>query len=663
MSIRLRPVLSAFAALALVAGSALAQPAEFPASDFGKIVVSPRQSTSGFQFEQAIGSYQNEPIANYGENSPLRQLGRPIGRLDLLLENGKTGFCTAFIVDEKHLLTNHHCIPGNSGVRVQAAQFVAGYVTPGRETGAERYSVNLNPVESDEALDYAVVQVFGDPSARYGRMELDGSDLGAAELLWIIGHPMGQSQHISREGCAASDPAVSDEGKLVHTCDTLSGNSGSPVIRVTDQRVVALHHAGDSRLGVNFAIPMARILKRSRVLQAAATPPEPEERTPAPVADACRVLWTEAKEMGCDGFSVFLESCGGHALAPLAQRLSDRQCAAPEPETPVDRAKGGETLPERPEPTGGNVIRVAQDNSGDVIDLVSAVREVPEGGYILIEPGTYDVGVRGLGISKPLTLRALDPATTEIRGAGSAVLRWQAEGGRIEGLTIRQTGEKGVAVYQDAGQLTIWQSRLVSGTEAAVFARYEAELFLESNVFEGGDQGLLVTGEDARVEMRGNSFRDHDRAIALSDYATAVIRDNEVSKATTTGLEVWQGATLTLEDSRFEDIKIALLLSDRGRGTVTQTEFTDGAHAIIAQDGGSVTVRNSEMVRPSVSAIRVESGGHVDLSKSILRHGRIGVWVREAGTGAFEGNDLRFNDSAFRIEDGAGKFTRRDNME
>ena len=61
-----------------LATSVTAQPVEFDGSDFGKIVISPRQATGGLTYEQAFGDYQNEPIITYGENSPAVELGRPI---------------------------------------------------------------------------------------------------------------------------------------------------------------------------------------------------------------------------------------------------------------------------------------------------------------------------------------------------------------------------------------------------------------------------------------------------------------------------------------------------------------------------------------------------------------------------------------------------------
>ncbi|BBU56548.1 hypothetical protein KU6B_28130 [Mameliella alba] len=331
-------VLSVFLT-AMLAAPLAAQPVEFDPADFGKIVVAKRQSAgTGFVLEQAFGDYQNEPVISYGEKSIARRLGRPVGRLDVLYKNGKTGYCTAFIVDTQHLVTNNHCIPGIDGTGVQAAQFVAGYVDAAKPDTAEKFQVGLEPLETSAALDYSVLRVFGDPSARYGTVELADADPDPSEFLWIIGHPQGQAQHISREGCAAGDPPVSTEGKVVHTCDTLGGNSGSPVFRISDRQVVALHHAGDNRTGFNFAIPMTRILKESAILKAAAPARPPE----VPKGQgACEVLWTAAEQHGCLGYQTFLAQCGEHPLAPLAQGLADRTCKLAE-ETdpdPVDTDK------------------------------------------------------------------------------------------------------------------------------------------------------------------------------------------------------------------------------------------------------------------------------------------------------------------------------------
>lgn len=368
-----KPFLSCIFAVVLAAPLA-AQTAEFDPADFGKIIVAPRQAAGGgLVLEQAFGDYQNEPVTDYGENSIARRLGRPVGRLDVLYKDNKTAYCTAFIVDDQHLLTNNHCIPGLRDVGVQAAQFVTGYLESGQSDKAEKFQVAIEPVETSANLDYSVLRVFGDPSARYGLVELADADPEPSEFLWIIGHPQGQVQHISREGCAAADPAVSGEGKVVHSCDTLGGNSGSPVFRITDRHVVALHHAGDSRTGFNFAIPMRRILKNSSVLKAAA-PVAPPVAPPAELG-ACEVLWAAAEQHGCLGFRTFLTQCGSHPLAVLAQGLAERSCSADDDPVVVDNG-GPDQLTDDPVDTAAQArlddLRKQADAATNRIQTVGA---------------------------------------------------------------------------------------------------------------------------------------------------------------------------------------------------------------------------------------------------------------------------------------------------
>ena len=258
---------------------ATAQMVPFDRSDFGSVVPSQRQSAGGTVLEQSIGTYSNEFISRFSPRTRIRKLGRAVGRLDVLTSRG-AGRCTAFIVSQNHIVTNHHCVPGAGGrtgtQRAQQMLFVTGYVVNGVAKGTQTYPVNVVPVEADERFDYAVLEVFGDPSRDWGRLKLAAAALEPGLPFWIIGHPMGEAQRVSRERCRSDDPAVS-EGKLRHTCDTLGGNSGSPVIDADTGLVVALHHAGSRRDAINYAIPITEIAKHSKVLGRLAKVPEADE--------------------------------------------------------------------------------------------------------------------------------------------------------------------------------------------------------------------------------------------------------------------------------------------------------------------------------------------------------------------------------------------------
>lgn len=235
---------------------------------------------AGVENEVAVEGYNNEPINTYSATADFRLLGRGVGLLSIQTDNGSFP-CTAFMVDATHLLTNHHCVPGIldnpqiKATRIDSVSFLAGYVEPGREDEAQRFEVTPVPVETSAELDYTVLEVKGVPVDRFPPLPLSAELPTEGTPFWIIGHPLGKSQHISREGCRAARPpmepapAPQTGDRLRHTCDTLGGNSGSPIFDSSARQVVGLHNSGDRNVGINFGIPMATILKTSKVLKAA----------------------------------------------------------------------------------------------------------------------------------------------------------------------------------------------------------------------------------------------------------------------------------------------------------------------------------------------------------------------------------------------------------
>jgi parallel beta-helix repeat protein len=718
------------AAAALSAGSLAAQaPAEFDPADFGKIIIQPRQSAggAGIVFEQAIGDYQNEPIITYGENSPIVRLGKPIGRLDMLFEGGKTGFCTAFIVDDMHIVTNHHCIPGMDGdpsgatSGVQAAQFVAGFIKPGNSQGVDRFTVSPQIVETSRELDYTVLRVFGNPSTKYGRLELAAADPEDSEFLWIIGHPQGQSQHISREGCAAAIPAISDEGKLMHSCDTLGGNSGSPVIRLSDKRVIGLHHAGDSRTGFNMAIPMTRILAQSRVLHDAAAAAtavpvaQPAVRQPAPQpqpqpavapkpavvapspGDSCTALWAEAKTIGCAGYEAYVSECGGHLFATMASRLIERECAVPAVAPPQ---------------SGGPRLTVKAGGGGDYTGIQAAIAAAEPGMRIEVHPGTY---TQGLDVTKPVEIVGIgNRADIVLRVAEDNAVRWTAESGRIANLTILQDGGQYFGFHIAAGSVVLEDSELSSRGLAVMAVRGNEGATIRRNVIRDGAQGgiFLFEGGRALIEdneifghalggievkegadpiVRGNTLRDgagsglfvndggrgryegnqiFNNALANVEVKGAddpLITGNVVRNGLQGGIMVSDGASARIENNTvFANAYAGLEIKSGANPTVWRNEFRDGAQsAIYVHEGGKGVIEDNDIHHNAFYGISVKGK-----SEPIVRENRIygnsyeAIRVREGAAGTYEDNDLSGNAAgAFRIEEDAGALIRRGNKE
>ena len=288
-------------AAALLAFASVSQAQDlmlFSPETFGQ-VISPRSETllDEVQLEAQVGDYNNEFIYNYGLDSLFARKGRAVGKLSILTNVGHAP-CTAFLIEGNRLITNHHCVPGildnprmkeQGATSISAMQVYMGFVRDGIDKGVKTFFVNPVPLETNKELDYTVLQVLGDANAEFGALELSAALPSDLDPFWVIGHPMGEAQRISREKCQADSPAIAKH-RLRHTCDTLPGNSGSPVIDAGSQKVIALHHAGSRAGQVNYAVPMADILAQSRVLTAAMAPvTRPDDQLSALLAELERL--------------------------------------------------------------------------------------------------------------------------------------------------------------------------------------------------------------------------------------------------------------------------------------------------------------------------------------------------------------------------------------
>ncbi len=644
-------------ALALCAGAvaafgpAVAQqaPAEFDPADFGKIVIQPRQAAGGdgLVFEQAFGDYQNEPIIKYGESSPIIKLGRPIGRLDMLFKNGKTGFCTAFIVDDQHILTNHHCIPGMDGdptgrdSGVQAAQFVAGFIKPGSSEGVDRYTVSPQIIETNRELDYTVLRVFGNPSTKYGKLKLAEADPQDSEFLWIIGHPQGQAQHISREGCAAAIPAISAEGKLMHSCDTLGGNSGSPVIRLSDHAVIGLHHAGDSRTGFNMAIPMTRILPQSRVLKATAgiavdPGPGPD---PDPVVDpnrgraqACSAMWAEAKILGCAGYEVYAAQCGDHTFAPMAQRIIERECSIPD--RTVDNTK-------KPTEHGGPVLTV-RPSGGDYSDLSAAVAAAEPGTRIEVYPGTY---TRGIDVSKPLEIVGVgNKRDIVLKVADDNAIRWTAESGLVSNLSIHQDGGKFFNFHVAAGSVIIENNDMTSKGLAVLAIRANDGAIVRNNTIRDGAQGGIFMFEAGRATIEGNTIFGNSLAgLELKEGADPVVKGNTFRDGGGSGIFINEGGKGRFEGNTiFNNSLSGIEVKAADNPMISGNTIRDGQQGGIMTSNGAVArITGNEIYGNAYAGIEIKTDANPQIYNNKLRDGQqSGIYIHDGGRGVIENNEI-----------------------
>ncbi len=245
-----------------------AQDLVLDAAQWGQTNIVVRQSGGG-SLESIVSKNANhERLAGYPSDDTLRQLSRPVGRLDVQFANGEWVTCTATIVEESSILTNYHCVPNTTPNilkygRIIHAALVMNYYDETRTSTVQRYIVNVNPLSSDSARDFSYLSVEGLPGRDYGVATIGVDPPKPGASLLVIHHPGGLPKHVTRGGCRAAFPVSTDDSnvQLFHLCDTLPGSSGAPIF--SKNAMVGIHRAGATVKGpgaVNYGVLMAALM-------------------------------------------------------------------------------------------------------------------------------------------------------------------------------------------------------------------------------------------------------------------------------------------------------------------------------------------------------------------------------------------------------------------
>lgn len=175
--------------------------------------------------------------------SRIQKAGKSVARLRFVGDDGNGYFCTGFMISKDLFLTNEHCIQSKREMR--SAQLDFDYLSSTSPLRPERLKEML---PSNSGLDYAVFRLKR--KLDLTPLKLKSATVLANQPLLIIGHPAGEPEQVSIEGCKVSGPQLEGTaaGMLTdfgHLCDTLGGNSGSPVFDGLDSgEVIGLHHLG-----------------------------------------------------------------------------------------------------------------------------------------------------------------------------------------------------------------------------------------------------------------------------------------------------------------------------------------------------------------------------------------------------------------------------------
>ena len=205
-------------------------------------------------------------------------------RAALRIRNGNQPHCTAWLVgDQGHVLTNWHCIKSQAQANnlkfeamAEANSCKLSCKSALSCSGKFIHSKPLKFIKTGGSLqdDYTLLQLRKEDRkaavAKYGYLKLRRSGPVLGERIYIPQHPRGWGKRIAmRDGnnwariinVNAGNFNGCGVGQVGYKADTQGGSSGSPVIGVSDNAVVAIHHCGGCSNYANTATHMDSMLK------------------------------------------------------------------------------------------------------------------------------------------------------------------------------------------------------------------------------------------------------------------------------------------------------------------------------------------------------------------------------------------------------------------
>jgi S1-C subfamily serine protease len=154
------------------------------------------------------------------------------------LADGSSG--TGFITSNDFLVTNNHVIRDQATAGTCSVECNYQLTADGLNAPIDQYKLIANTFKTSSEDDWTLVQIAGNPSAKWGSLPLKPRQLRCGDYVNIIQHPGGGPKQISM---AANVIVYLGGGRVQYLSDTLPGSSGSPVFD-SEWNVVALHHSG-----------------------------------------------------------------------------------------------------------------------------------------------------------------------------------------------------------------------------------------------------------------------------------------------------------------------------------------------------------------------------------------------------------------------------------
>ncbi|MBY3198219.1 trypsin-like serine peptidase [Rhizobium laguerreae] len=217
-------------------------------TEFPLIVDAQVVDKKNFDPETLIDQDELLDIALYNgpDQETVRQVAQSIGKLTYI-KFGVSFDCSGFLVSNDLFMTNDHCV--NDKDTCESASIAFGYEKDlNKNTIQGEIHRCSEVIKSDYPLDFSVIRLQQPAGQKYGFLKLHTMSSTIDQSAYIIQHPEGLPKKVSIDACVLGGKIVQGRRHIsdrTHTCDTLKGSSGSPVLN-QDGQVVALHHLGKS---------------------------------------------------------------------------------------------------------------------------------------------------------------------------------------------------------------------------------------------------------------------------------------------------------------------------------------------------------------------------------------------------------------------------------
>ena len=182
------------------------------------------------------------------------EMGRKAEAVCRLLIGGG-GLCTGWLLGcDGNVMTNNHCIGSVADANNTDFLFNYQYDNCAETVNAtsDLQATSATFIQTSATLDFTLVKLPVNPTATYGYLSLSSNIASVGERIYIPQHPGGRRKEIAvntdvggdANGFAMVTGVGGGGNRVTYQCDTEGGSSGSPVIRYSDNLVVAIHNTG-----------------------------------------------------------------------------------------------------------------------------------------------------------------------------------------------------------------------------------------------------------------------------------------------------------------------------------------------------------------------------------------------------------------------------------